>query len=68
MILYTYIIEKLWFNYRFDDGDEDEDGFVTWLEYRRVEFDFDDDEDLESVKGGIHSGRTMNYVNSQLST
>ena len=36
---------------RFDDGDEDGDGFVSWLEYRRVEFDFDDDEDLESVKG-----------------
>ena len=36
---------------RFSDGDEDGDGFVTWLEYRRVEFDFDDDEDLESVRG-----------------
>merc|ERR1719225_2499597 len=29
----------------------EEGGFVTWMEYRRVEFDFDDDEDLESVKG-----------------
>ena len=36
---------------RFDDSDEDGDAFVSWLEYRRVEFDFDDDEDLESVKG-----------------
>lgn len=35
---------------RFDDSDEDGDAFVSWLEYRRVEFDFDDDEDLESVK------------------
>jgi len=36
---------------RFEEGDEDADGIVTWQEYRRAEFDFDDDENLESVRG-----------------
>ncbi len=35
---------------RFEEADEDGDGSVTWTEYRRAEFDFDDDEDFESVK------------------
>ena len=35
---------------RFQDSDEDNDGVISWLEYRRSEFDFDDDEDFESIK------------------
>ncbi len=35
---------------RFDEAEEDGDGFVTWLEYRRAEFDFDDDEDFETLR------------------
>merc|ERR1719435_48212 len=29
---------------RFDDADEDEDGFVSWDEYRAEEYDFDDED------------------------
>ena len=31
-------------NDRFDDSDEDEDGFVTWEEYKAEEYDFGDGE------------------------
>merc|ERR1712018_728649 len=36
---------------RFEDSDEDGDGVVTWQEYKRVEFEIDDDEDVSSLQG-----------------
>ena len=38
-------------NERFEDSDANRDGVVTWLEYRQEEFDIDEDEDVESLKG-----------------
>ena len=36
---------------RFEDNDEDENGIITWLEYKRAEFDLDDDEDYATIAG-----------------
>ena len=38
-------------NERFEDSDMNRDGVVTWLEYRQEEFDIEEDEDVESLKG-----------------
>ena len=34
---------------RFEDTDEDGDSIISWDEYKRAEFDLDDDEDLKNV-------------------
>ena len=36
---------------RFEDNDEDGDGIISWDEYKRAEFDLDDDEDIKDVAG-----------------
>jgi Ca2+-binding EF-hand superfamily protein len=36
---------------RFEDNDEDGDGIISWDEYKRGEFDMDDDEDFKNVAG-----------------
>lgn len=36
--------------FRFDEGDEDGDGAVTWPEYLRGEFDIDEDESIDKFK------------------
>ena len=36
---------------RFEDNDENDDGIITWAEYKSSEFDLDDDEDFSSIAG-----------------
>ena len=36
---------------RFEDNDENDDGIITWDEYKSSEFDLDDDEDFSSISG-----------------
>lgn len=34
---------------RFEDADEDDNGFVSWEEYKADEYDFDDDQDMKEA-------------------